>query len=59
MSHHEMMRLMIKTGTSKNDLMFNCGIPLITIKAMMSGKIPVGDSIKLFLNTRLGAMDES
>jgi len=59
MNHHEMMRLMIKTGTSKNDLMFNCGIPLITIKAMMSGKIPVGDNIKLFLNTRLGAMDES
>lgn len=54
-----MMRLMIKTGTSKNDLMFNCGLPLITIKAMMSGKIPVGDSIKLFLNTRLGDINES
>lgn len=59
MNHYEMMRLMIKTGTSKNDLMFNCGLPLITIKAMMLGKVPVGDSIILFLNTRLGAMDES
>jgi len=39
--------------------MFNCGLPLITIKAMMLGKVPVGDSIILFLNTRLGAMDES
>jgi len=59
MNHHDMMRLMIKTGTSKNDLMFNCGLPLITIKAMMLGKVPVGDGIKLFLNTRMGAMDES
>ena len=53
------MTLMLRTGTSKNDLMMNCGLPLITIKAMMSGKIPVGDSIQLYLEARLEGMNES
>ena len=59
MKHHNMMTLMLRTGTSKNDLMMNCGLPLITIKAMMSGKIPVGDSIQLYLEARLEGMNES
>ena len=54
-----MMQLMIKTGTSKNDLMFNCGQPLLKIKAMMSGKIPIADSIELYLKTREESMNET
>lgn len=54
-----MMQLMIKTGTSKNDLMFNCGQSLLKIKAMMQGKIPIADSIELYLKTREESMNET
>lgn len=59
MNHQQMMNLMIKTGTSKNDLMFNCGASLTTINSMMSDKIKVNDSIILYLNTRRESMDET
>ena len=56
MTSKELKELMIKTGTGKRDVLYNCkNIFNQELKAMMDGRLPVRDDIEEFL---LGRYEE-
>ena len=53
MTSKELKELMIKTGTGKRDVLYNCkNIFNQELRAMMDGRLPVRDDIEKFLRGR-------
>jgi len=55
MDHKVFCKLIVKTGTSKTELMQNCGVSKIAINGMIKGTAPVPDSVQHYLVNKLNA----
>ncbi len=49
MDHKVFCKLIVKTGTSKTELMQNCGVSKIAINGMIKGTVPVSNSVEHYL----------
>ena len=55
MDHKVFCKLIVKTGTSKTELMQNCGVSKIAINGMIKVTAPVPDSVQHYLVNKLNA----
>mgnify|MGYP003627743582 FL=1 len=55
MDHKVFCKLIVKTETSKTELMQQCGVSKITINGMIKGTAPVPDSVQHYLVNKLNS----
>ena len=55
MDHKVFCKLIVKTGTSKTELMQNCGVSKIAINGMIKGTALIHDSVQHYLVNKLNA----
>jgi len=52
MEHKVFCKIMVKTKTSKTELMQQCGVSKIAINGMIKGTVPIPDSVQHYLENK-------